>query len=106
MGHETHRSADFCQAPALDKGGLAHAAMSADQPQVLLALIGQFAAQLKPTLAAARMQRERTSALDALTFAWVGSAQKGQGHYFRIQDDRFLIEYDNPGGRQTAAAKR
>jgi hypothetical protein len=99
-------SSNAKQASPLDKGGLAHAAMNADQQQALLALVGQFAAQVKPALAAARMQRVRTSALDALTFVWVGSAQKGQGHYFRIQGEKFLIEYDNSGGNHVHSVWR
>ena len=90
----------------LEKSGLAYSAMNADQQQALLALVGQFAAQVKPALAAARMQRVRTSALDTVTFAWVGSAQKGQGHYFRIQGDKFLIEYDNSGGNHVHSVWR
>ncbi|MBC7609451.1 MAG: DUF3500 domain-containing protein [Polaromonas sp.] len=81
-----------------EKGGLAYADMNADQRQALLAMVGQFAAQVKPALAATRMERVRASAPEALTFAWVGSAQKGQGHYFRVQGEKFLIEYDNSGG--------
>ena len=94
------------QASALGRGGLAYAAMNAGQQQAVLALVGQFAAQVKPALAVARMQRVRTSALDALTFAWVGSAQKGQGHYFRIQGEKFLIEYDNSGGNHVHSVWR
>lgn len=30
-----------------------------------------------------------------VTFAWIGSDQKGAKHYYRIQGDTFLIEYDN-----------
>jgi hypothetical protein len=28
-------------------------------------------------------------------FAWAGSLEPGQGHYYRIQGPTFLIEYDN-----------
>ena len=99
-------SRNSSQAFALEKGGLAYAAMNADQRQALLALIGQFAAQVKPALAATRMQRVRSSALDAVRFAWVGSAQQGQGHYFRIQGEKFLIEYDNSGGNHVHSVWR
>ena len=94
------------QASPLDKAGLPYAAMNASQQQAMLALAGQFAALVKPALAAARLQRLRTSALDALTFAWVGSAQKGQGHYFRLQGEKFLIEYDNSGGNHVHSVWR
>lgn len=32
---------------------------------------------------------------DRLTFAWAGSTQVGQGHYYAIRGDDFLVEYDN-----------
>lgn len=99
-------SRNASQASPLEKSGLAHAAMNPNQQQALLALAAQFAAHVKPALAAARMQRVRTSALDAVTFAWVGSAQKGQGHYFRIQGEKFLIEYDNSGGNHVHSVWR
>ena len=28
-------------------------------------------------------------------FAWGGSTEVGQGHYYRIQGPTFLLEYDN-----------
>jgi hypothetical protein len=33
--------------------------------------------------------------LSSLFFAWAGSTESGQGHYYRIQTPRILIEYDN-----------
>jgi hypothetical protein len=35
---------------------------------------------------------------DSLRFAWAGSLKPGQGHYYRIVTDRYLIEYDNVQG--------
>ena len=33
--------------------------------------------------------------IDALCFAWAGSDRRGDGHYYRLQSERFLVEYDN-----------
>lgn len=99
-------SRNAAKAQPLNKDGVAASTMSSSQRQALLALIEQFAALVKPGLAAARMQRVRDSAFEAVTFAWVGSAQKGQGHYFRIQGDKFLIEYDNSGGNHVHSVWR
>ena len=33
--------------------------------------------------------------MDRVVFAWVGSAEVGEAHYYRIQGPNFLIEYDN-----------
>ena len=99
-------SRNAAQARPLEKGGMAVSAMSASQRQALLALIEQFAAQVKPALAAARMQRVNNPSFESITFAWVGSAQKGQDHYFRIQGGNFLIEYDNSGGNHVHSVWR
>jgi transposase len=58
-------------------------------------LIERFAQHLKPALVAQRMERVGQSAVSTLTFAWTGSTAPARGHYFRIQGERFLIEYDN-----------
>jgi hypothetical protein len=34
-------------------------------------------------------------ALDAVHFAWAGSTEPGEGHYYRLQGPRLLVEYDN-----------
>jgi hypothetical protein len=33
--------------------------------------------------------------LERVGFAWAGSMEPGQPHYFRVQGPSFLIEYDN-----------
>ena len=35
---------------------------------------------------------------DNLSFAWAGSTEPGQRHYFRIQGPTLLIEHDNTQG--------
>ena len=37
------------------------------------------------------MEPER---FDATTFAWAGPDAHGAGHYYRVQGERLLIEYD------------
>lgn len=33
--------------------------------------------------------------IESLSFAWMGGTEEGQGHYFRLQNDDFLFEFDN-----------
>jgi hypothetical protein len=33
--------------------------------------------------------------LDELTFAWAGTQERGQAHYYAVKGPTFLIEYDN-----------
>jgi hypothetical protein len=33
--------------------------------------------------------------LDDFAFAWAGGVDPGQGHHYRVQGPRLLVEYDN-----------
>jgi hypothetical protein len=75
--------------------GLASASMQVAQRDILMALIGEYIRRMPDEVAeieAAELQRR---GLDSLYFCWAGSLERRQGHYYRIQGPRFLIEYDN-----------
>ena len=46
-------------------------------------------------MAEAVWDRLEAAGLDAVTFAWAGSAEPGQGHYYAVRGPTFLLEYDN-----------
>ncbi|MEQ8955969.1 MAG: DUF3500 domain-containing protein, partial [Gammaproteobacteria bacterium] len=46
-------------------------------------------------IAQARMARLQQHGLDDIRFLWIGSTERGEGHYYRIQGGGILIEYDN-----------
>jgi hypothetical protein len=85
------------QAAIEDNAGLVAGSMTPHQQGLLLALIEEHAAVQPPPLAAQRLARVRDDGLANIRFAWMGSTRKGpgNGHYYRIQGRRFLIEYDN-----------
>jgi hypothetical protein len=75
--------------------GLAVKAMTEPQREILMALIGEYIHRMPDEVAeieAAEMQRR---GLGNLHFAWAGGLERRQGHYYRIQGPRFLVEYDN-----------
>jgi len=41
------------------------------------------------------VRMERGRALEAVHFAWAGSYEPGEPHYYRLQGPRLLVEYDN-----------
>jgi hypothetical protein len=43
----------------------------------------------------ARVRRPPTVDLEEATFAWAGSTEPGDGHYYAVRAGTFLIEYDN-----------
>ncbi len=76
--------------------GLAASAMNAGQRDLLTALIRQYIDRMPDELAESEWARLGAGdALDAAHFAWAGSAEKYEGHYYRIQGPELFIEYDN-----------
>ena len=75
--------------------GLSSRQMNEAQRELLDALVQQVTGQLD----ASAVQRHRTSLGEGeLFFAWAGSVVPGEGHYYRIQGQGLLIEYDNTQG--------
>jgi hypothetical protein len=75
--------------------GLPVSEMSPEQKAALMDLVGLYANRHRTELAAQDMKRIAVAGVDKIYFAWAGSQEKGQGHYYRIHGPTFLIEYDN-----------
>ncbi len=78
-----------------DDTGLAYSEMSEAQQAQLWSIIELYTHVQPSAVAEARVARIRAAGLDRITFAWMGSIERGEGHYYRIQGATFLIEYDN-----------
>jgi hypothetical protein len=74
--------------------GLAIARMNANQKQLLTDLLDEYCYNLPETLALVRLDQIKKAG-DNLYFAWAGSEQPGGPHYYRVQSQLFLIEYDD-----------
>ena len=75
--------------------GLSASGMTGVQRALLIRLIQEYAANLRPDLATAQLERIGTSDVERLHFAWAGSIDAGKPHYYRVHSPKFLIEYDN-----------
>ncbi len=75
--------------------GIAFGALSAKQKGLLLSLIHEHASVQLASVAKARLERVKGADMNKVVFAWMGGLERGDGHYYRIQGDAFLIEYDN-----------
>jgi TonB family protein len=75
--------------------GLKASEMTSAQFALLEKLVNEYAQNVAPELAAERMKQFRSAKRDQITFAWAGGAERGEGHYYRVQTPAFLIEYDN-----------
>ena len=63
--------------------------MTANQREILSALTDVYISRLPDEL------RHELLGLDDVHFAWAGSDRRGDGHYYRLQGESLLIEYDN-----------
>ena len=69
------------------------------QRGTLMAVIEEYVGNMDAAAAHAWMARIRDEIAPAdLYFAWAGSTEFGEGHYYRVHAAPFLIEYDNTQG--------
>ncbi len=61
----------------------------------ILALFKLVYSYQRAELGAAELKKLRQQDEKKLTFAWAGSLERGQAHYFRLQSPNLLIEYAN-----------
>jgi hypothetical protein len=75
--------------------GLAAAEMNADQQRQLRRLIEVYTGRLTPAAARDILARLERAGFGKVRFAWAGSIETGQKHYYRVHGPTLLIEYDN-----------
>jgi len=75
--------------------GVALTKLNDAQRNGVMRIIELYAGTMRPEIALAAMAKIRDSNLEAVHFAWAGSAARGRPHYFRIHGPTALIEYDN-----------
>jgi hypothetical protein len=75
--------------------GLSSQSLNAGQQELLMALVGEYIRRMPDELAEIELQKVQQNGALPLHFAWAGGLERGQGHYYRVQGDHFLVEYDN-----------
>jgi hypothetical protein len=76
-------------------GGLALGDLGAGQRATAELLIDVYLERMPQDVAGAERDRLREGGLDRIAFAWAGSVDVGERHYYRLAGPAFLIEYDN-----------
>ena len=74
---------------------MSYAALDSSQQQMLMDLVEEVASAQTAAIADARIRTIREEGLENIKFAWMGSLERGDAHYYRVQGPGFLIEYDN-----------
>jgi hypothetical protein len=78
--------------------GISGSALSANQQQILLALVDCYLDRLPPEAAQRHRSAVREDGIERVYFAWAGTHHRGAPHYFRVQTTRYLIEAVNAVG--------
>jgi Protein of unknown function (DUF3500) len=78
---EHHRALSLTSAPK----GIAAAAMTDSQRELLKAVLGVFIGRIPEELAEQEAEKFAGQKLDAVHFAWAGGIEPGQPHYYRLQ---------------------
>jgi len=75
--------------------GIAYAALSGEQRGHLVSLVRHYIERAADEVSGHVWSRIERPGLDALTFSWAGSQERGEAHYYAVKGPTFLIEYDN-----------
>ncbi len=75
--------------------GIPGSMLEPGQLELLRRLVGCYVGRVPDELAERQLQRIEDHGLERLHFAWAGGETAGTPHYYRIQGDDLLIEFDN-----------
>ena len=79
----------------LSPDGIKVSAMTGAQRDMLMKVLDAYAGLMTEDIAADRMAKLKKAGVENIAFAWAGSIERGQKHYYRLQGPTFLIEFDN-----------
>ncbi|MBC7368727.1 MAG: DUF3500 domain-containing protein [Undibacterium sp.] len=79
----------------LAPAGLAASTLTAPQRAQLRALLQLYFTRYQAEIADPALAAATVANLDSLHFAWVGALDRSAGHYYRIQGETFVVEFDN-----------
>jgi hypothetical protein len=83
------------KARMLEPRGISMAKLNEKQKQKLNAVIEEYLYRARPEVAELEVKEIAAAGEDQIWFAWAGSTEPKEGHYYRVQGPTFLLEYDN-----------
>ncbi len=83
------------EAEPLNPMGVTAARLNPEQRGLLKELLNEYVRRYRSEVADQTLEEIATARPEQLWFAWMGSLEVGQGHYYRVQGPTFVLEYDN-----------
>jgi hypothetical protein len=78
----------------LETIGIPYAKLDASQQGLVNGILQAYLESLPPEIAAQNNERVQ-SGLNDIRFGWAGSLEKKRPQYYRLQGEKFLLEFDN-----------
>ncbi len=75
--------------------GVLLSSLSSAQQEMAAQLIKGYLGTHRAEVAASEWERIKANEWNKARFCWVGGLEPGVGHYYRIQGENFVMEYDN-----------
>ena len=75
--------------------GLRYADMTGPQREQFIGLIRHYATRPSAEVAEIEWRKLERAGFDEVSFAWIGTEERGKGHYYNIVGPTFMVEYDN-----------
>jgi hypothetical protein len=75
--------------------GIPASKLTAEQQATLVKLIKEYLFRVRTDVAAEEFAKIEKAGLGDSYFAWAGGLERGQPHYYRVQNTAFVLEYDN-----------
>ena len=75
--------------------GIASTSLTDPQRGLMRELLSRYVERMPEEIARVEAAKFEGAALDAISFAWAGSLDPGEPHYYRLQGPGLLVEYDN-----------
>ena len=79
----------------LEDSGIRYEALADAQKDIINAIIQEHMSNMEPTVAHRAKTLLEKENFDSIRFCWAGKKEVLTAHYYRIQGEKFLIEFDN-----------
>ena len=73
--------------------------LTAEQQTQLTLVVKEQLFRCRPDVVKEELARIEKAGLSKIHFAWAGGLELGEPHYYRVQNETFVVEYDNTQGK-------